>query len=147
MNTIKIKMAEGTEGLQPPCTATSGSAGFDLRCRSAFTLNPGQFLSIPCGIHLEMPYGLEGQVRPRSGLAKKHGVTVLNSPGTIDADFRGEVSAILINHGSEAVSFDRGDRIAQIVFATLASVQIDVTTEDLNPSDRGMSGFGSTGIG
>jgi len=99
---------------------------------------------VPTGFALELPPGYEAQVRPRSGLALKHGVTLLNSPGTIDADYRGELMVILINHGTEQFLVQRGDRIAQLVIAPVASVQI-VAVEALGDTDRGPGGFGSTG--
>ncbi len=108
-------------------------------------LQPGARALVPTGFALELPHGYEAQVRPRSGLALKHGITILNSPGTIDADYRGEVMVILINHGTEPFLVQRGDRIAQLVIAPVAQVEI-VAVEALGETERGPGGFGSTGL-
>ena len=131
-----------------PSYATSQSAGMDLRAAVAadapVTLEPGARALIPTGLQIALPTGYEGQVRPRSGLAAKHGVTVLNSPGTIDADYRGEVKGILVNLGQEPFVIQRGERIAQLVVARHA--QVDWTEEaELEVTERGVGGFGSTG--
>lgn len=131
-----------------PSYATSQSAGMDLRAAVAadapVTLEPGARALIPTGLQIALPTGYEGQVRPRSGLAAKHGVTVLNSPGTIDADYRGEVKVILVNLGQEPFVIQRGERIAQLVVARHA--QVDWTEEaELEVTERGVGGFGSTG--
>ncbi|GMU86127.1 MAG: deoxyuridine 5'-triphosphate nucleotidohydrolase [Ignavibacteriales bacterium] len=129
-----------------PAYQTEGSAGLDIRAAVAapVTILPGEFLRIPTNLAVELPSGYEIQVRPRSGLAAKHGVTVLNAPGTIDSDFRGEIQVILINHGGEPFVIHKGDRIAQLVLAQV--VRMDVA-ETLSVSDtkRGSGGFGSSG--
>lgn len=129
-----------------PAYATPQSAGMDLLCAEAddIVLDPGNRAMIATGIAIQLPSGFEAQVRPRSGLAAKHGVTVLNSPGTIDADYRGEIKVILINLGNEAVTFARGDRIAQMVIAPVTQATWS-ETDALEDSARGSGGFGSTG--
>ena len=129
-----------------PAPATRGAAGIDLRAalEDPLALSPGQRLSVPTGFAVAIPRGFEGQVRPRSGLALKQGLTVLNAPGTIDSDYRGEILVILINHGSEPVQIHRGDRIAQLVVAPVACAE-SVEVEALDETERGSGGFGSTG--
>jgi dUTP pyrophosphatase len=129
-----------------PFYATAQSAGMDLCADNAapIVLAPGAFKLIPTGLQIELPAGYEAQIRPRSGLAFKHGITVLNAPGTIDADYRGEVGVLLINHGSEPFEIKRGDRIAQMVVAAHAVVAWQPTTE-LAETTRGAGGFGHTG--
>jgi dUTP pyrophosphatase len=129
-----------------PLYATELAAGMDLRaCLEApIVLAPGARVLVPTGIRFALPVGYEGQVRPRSGLALKHGITVLNSPGTIDADYRGEVSVLLINLGTDAFTIAHGDRIAQLVVHHFERVAWDVT-ETLSATERGTSGYGSTG--
>lgn len=131
-----------------PAYETPASAGLDLRAQldQPVTLHPGQRQLIPTGLFIELPVGYEGQVRPRSGLAFRHGVTVLNSPGTIDADYRGEIKVILINHGQEAFVIGDGERIAQLVVARHEQVQW-LEQLSLEESSRGAGGFGSTGRG
>jgi dUTP pyrophosphatase len=143
---VQIKRVEGNEDLCLPVQATAGSAGFDLQAAlsEAYTLYPGKRALIPTGIMLALPEGYEAQVRPRSGLALKHGITLLNTPGTIDADYRGEIGVILINLGDEPYTIRRGDRIAQLVIQKLPSVLWE-ETEELPPTSRGSGGFGSTG--
>ena len=129
-----------------PAYETLDSAGMDLRAHlpAPMTIGPGGRALIPTGLHMEIPRGYEGQVRPRSGLALKRGITVLNAPGTIDADYRGEVGVILINHSLEPQSIEHGDRIAQLVIAPV--VQADILEVDkLADTGRGAGGFGSTG--
>lgn len=135
---------KGTHPL--PSYATAHSAGMDLRAnlKNPITLAPGERALIPTGLFLELPEGTEAQVRPRSGLAFKHGVTVLNSPGTIDADYRGEVGVLLINHGQEPFEVKDGERIAQLVVARYERIQL-VEVADLASSARGAGGFGHTG--
>jgi dUTP pyrophosphatase len=130
-----------------PSYETSGSAGADLRARleSPIILEPGARALVPTGIRLEIPPGYEGQVRPRSGLAIRNGVTVLNAPGTIDSDYRGEVLVILINHGDAPFAIHGGERIAQLVVAPVTKAVFRETTA-LEASDRGDGGFGSTGV-
>lgn len=129
-----------------PCYAHEGDAGLDLFACEAVTIPPGRFARVGTGVALELPPGTEGQVRPRSGLAARWGVTVLNAPGTIDAGYRGEVAVVLINHGPEPFQITPGMRIAQLVVAPVVRVQV-VETERLTDSSRGTGGFGSTGEG
>ena len=141
---ILLKMEVGA---QAPVYSTKEAAGADIRAflpDGPITLLPGEFRMIPTGIRLEIPVGYEVQVRPRSGLAAKHGITVLNSPGTIDSDYRGEVKVILINHGKEEFIINSGDRIAQLVAARVEQALFQLSDE-LNDSERGEGGFGSTG--
>lgn len=144
---IRVRRARVDDADLPfPNYETSGSAGMDLRAAvtSPLTLEPGERILVPTGLMLEIPVGFEGQVRPRSGLALRHGVTVLNSPGTLDSDFRGEVQVLLINHGSEPFEIARGERIAQLVFASLVQVEW-VESTSLGETTRGAGGFGHTG--
>ncbi|MBK7482374.1 MAG: dUTP diphosphatase [Flavobacteriales bacterium] len=129
-----------------PQYATEHSAGMDLRANldAPIVLEPGRYALIPTGLYLELPEGTEAQVRPRSGLAFKHGVTVLNSPGTIDADYRGEVGVLLINHGQEPFTVNDGERVAQLVIARYLRVTL-AESADLRASERGAGGFGHTG--
>jgi len=129
-----------------PAPATPGSAGADLRSAAPATVEipPGGWRPIPTGLVLEIPDGWEGQVRPRSGLASRHGVTVLNSPGTIDSDYRGEVVVLLINHGASPYRVERGDRIAQLVIAAVAAPRWQEVAAT-GSTGRGGGGFGSTG--
>jgi dUTP pyrophosphatase len=135
-------------GLELPSYATEGAAGMDLRAatESDVAIGPGERKLVSCGIRIALPPGYEAQVRPRSGLALRHGVTVLNSPGTIDADYRGTVAVILANLGREAFVVRRGDRIAQLVIAPVARAQL-VEVDELPDSARGEGGFGHTGRG
>ena len=146
MKIILKRLPHGRD-LALPHYATSGSAGLDLiaAVEEEIELLPGQRAAIPCGIAIELPHGYEAQVRPRSGLALNQGVTVLNAPGTIDSDYRGEVKAILINHGAEPYLIKRGAKIAQMVIARHEQAEI-VESEALSDSARGAGGFGSTGI-
>ena len=129
-----------------PNYQTPGSAGVDLRAAVAepVTLEPGQRLLVPTGLSFEIPEGWEGQVRPRSGIAFRHGVTVLNAPGTIDADYRGEVQVILVHHGETPFVIERGERIAQMVFAPCTQAEL-IVAADLTSTERGAGGFGHTG--
>lgn len=137
-------------GLPAPDYATADAAGTDLSAAvpdgAPVTLQPGERAAIPTGIALAIPQGFEGQVRPRSGLALKHAVTVLNAPGTIDADYRGEVQVILVNFGTEPFTVTRGMRIAQLVFAPVVRAAMQEVSS-LETTARGEGGFGSTGIG
>lgn len=137
---------EPTE-LPLPSYQTTGSAGADLYAavQADLVLSPGQRALIPTGIALELPTGYEAQVRPRSGLALRHGITTLNAPGTIDADYRGEVGVLLINHGSDDFCVQRGDRIAQLVVASVIQGHF-VDALELSDTDRGYGGFGHTGV-
>jgi len=130
--------------LDLPRYQTAGAAGLDLRADEDFSLAPGERRLVPTGLALEIPAGHEGQVRPRSGLAAKHGIGLVNAPGTIDADYRGEVLVILVNHGQVPYSARRGERIAQLVIAPVTRVEL-VLVEDLSDTHRGEGGFGSTG--
>ena len=143
---VALKRLPHGADLAPPGTATELSAGLDLLAavEAEVVLAPGERRLIPSGIAIALPAGLEAQVRPRSGLALKYGVTVLNAPGTIDADYRGEVGVILINLGQEPFTIQRGDRIAQLVIAPHAETRWRVV-EALDDSARGAGGFGSTG--
>lgn len=143
---VRFRRLPQAIGLPSPQAATSGSAGFDLRAavKEPETLAPGQRGLIPTGLSLEIPPGWEGQVRPRSGLALHQGVTVANAPGTIDSDYRGEIGVILINHGQEPFTVERGDRIAQLVVAAVPEIEWQ-EADSLEGSGRGAGGFGSTG--
>jgi dUTP pyrophosphatase len=135
-------------GLDLPQYATAHAAGMDLMaaCQAAVTIAPGERALIPTGIAIALPEGFEAQVRPRSGLAARHGVTVLNSPGTVDSDYRGEIKVILINLGQEPYTVEPNARIAQLVMATVTRV-VWVPNETLPETERGNGGFGSTGQG
>lgn len=128
-----------------PHYATEGSSGMDICSIVELELEAGEIKAIPCGFALEMPPGYEAQIRPRSGLALNHGVTVLNAPGTIDSDYRGEVKVILINHGARALHITKGMRIAQMVFAAVQRAELQ-ERELLSSTERGSGGFGSTGL-
>ncbi len=143
---VRVKKLPHAEGLDLPSYATPYSAGLDLRAAvyEPVTIKPLERVLIPTGLILEIPEGYEGQVRPRSGLAVKKGITVLNSPGTIDSDYRGEVKVILINLGQEEVVIERGERIAQLVIAPVSRVEL-VEVEEVSQTVRGDGGFGSTG--
>ena len=130
--------------LELPGYQTAASAGLDLRADEGCTLAPGERRLVSTGLALEVPPGHEGQVRPRSGLALRHGIAMVNAPGTVDADYRGEVGVILVNLGQEPFEVKRGDRIAQLVVAPVVRVRVE-EAEDLAGSDRGAGGFGSTG--
>lgn len=147
--TVALHRLPHAEGLEVPTYATIASAGLDLRAAVAeeapIVLDPGARALIPTGLQMALPVGYEAQVRPRSGLAVKHGVTVLNSPGTIDADYRGEVKVILINHGAAPFVIQRGERIAQLVVAAHARVTWD-EMDALPTTERGAGGFGHTGV-
>jgi len=134
-------------GLPLPTYASEGAAGADVcaALEADCVLQPGARAAVPTGLCVEIPAGYEMQVRPRSGLALRHGIGLLNAPGTIDADYRGEIKIILVNHGSEDVTVRRGDRIAQLVLAPVSS-GIFEEADELRPTERGESGFGSTGL-
>jgi dUTP diphosphatase len=146
--TVRVLRLPHGEGLPLPSYQTKHAAGLDLVAavprEQPVKLLAGARALVPTGFVLELPPGYEGQVRPRSGLAFKHGLTVLNSPGTIDADYRGEIMVLLVNLGSETFRVQRGDRIAQLVIAPAASVEV-VAVEALAETERGQGGFGSTG--
>ena len=127
-----------------PAYETPQSAGMDVRCTEHIVMNPGERVLAKTGLYVEIPAGFEIQVRPRSGLALKQGVTVLKTPGTIDADYRGEIGVILMNHSSTVVEFAKGERIAQLVMARVERIEWQIT-ESLSGTKRGQHGFGSTG--
>ena len=143
----KITVPYRSQGGQVPVYQSEAASGADVISSNAeeIVIKPGSRVLIPTGLYLEIPTGYEAQVRPRSGLAARYGVTVLNAPGTIDADYRGEVRVILINHGQEDFIVRKGDRIAQLVFAPVFKVQFQ-PVEALKSSRRGEGGFGSTGL-
>lgn len=130
--------------LDLPRYETAGAAGLDLRADEDVLLAPGERRPVPTGLAVEIPPGHEGQVRPRSGLAVRHGIGMVNTPGTIDSDFRGEVMVILVNHGQAPFAARRGERIAQLVIAPVVRVEVELV-ERLSDTDRGDGGFGSTG--
>jgi dUTP pyrophosphatase len=144
---LPIDVLPHGEGLPLPKYETAGSAGFDLRAAidaPMIVYVNGRTL-IPCGFRMAIPEGYEGQIRPRSGLALKHGITVANAPGTVDSDYRGELAVILINHGDSAFSVTRGMRIAQLVIAPVVQITPDPLA-DLCETERGAGGFGHTGV-
>ena len=147
MQKVSVKVARvGSRGepLALPRYATEGSAGLDLCADVGFELAPGARRLVPTGLALALPPGFEGQVRPRSGLAVKHGITVLNAPGTVDSDYRGEVQVCLVNLGEQGFRAARGERIAQLVVAPVLQAEL-VEVEALDATARGAGGFGSTG--
>lgn len=141
---VQIARLPHGEGLALPAYATSGAAGMDVVSAEDVTIDPGARHAVATGFAMAIPAGYEIQVRPRSGLALKHGITVPNAPGTIDSDYRGEVKAILINHGPQPFVIVRGDRVAQLVLAPVTLAAWDEVVE-LNETERGAGGFGSTG--
>jgi dUTP pyrophosphatase len=145
---LEVQRLPHAEGLALPDYQTAGSAGMDLaaalRQGEPVQLDPGARAIIPTGLAFAIPHGYEMQIRPRSGLAAKHGITVLNSPGTIDSDYRGEVQVMLINHGDKAFEISRGERIAQAVVAPVVQARL-VEVSELGETARGAGGFGSTG--
>lgn len=144
---VSVQRLPHSADLPLPAYATAQSAGLDLMAAidGEITLAPGARQLIPTGLSIALPAGYEAQVRPRSGLALKHGITVLNAPGTIDADYRGEVKVLLINHGPENFVLKRGDRIAQMVVAPVTRIAWNVV-ETLDETARGAGGYGSTGV-
>ena len=146
--TVELQRLPHADGLPLPAYQTAEAAGLDLMAavpeEAPLTLAPGKYAMVPTGLAIALPPGHEAQVRPRSGLAAKHGVTVLNSPGTIDADYRGEIRVILINHGEAPFVIRRGERIAQMVIAPVVQAAL-VPAASLSETDRGAGGFGSTG--
>ena len=147
MKKILIKYLNESKDLYRPEKATKGSAGFDLLAsiNKPLVIEAGKSLLVPCGFSLQMPHHFEAQVRPRSGLALKNSLTVLNTPGTIDSDYRGEICVILINHGQMSFKINRGMRIAQIIFKETPEVNL-VEVDELDNTKRGSGGFGSTGV-
>ena len=146
---IRFKRWEGNADLPVPAYASSGAAGFDLRAAApegeTLVLKPGARAMVPTGLSVAIPDGYEMQVRPRSGLAFKNGVTVVNAPGTVDSDYRGQVCVLLINLGEEDFAIRRGDRIAQGIIAAAPQWPL-VEVDDLDATERGAGGFGSTGV-
>ena len=145
---IGFRWLDHGKGLEVPRQMTAGAAGVDLSAalssEETLTIAPGKTAIVPTGFAIALPEGYEAQIRPRSGLAARHGVTVLNAPGTIDADYRGEVKVILINHGTDAFLVRRGERIAQMVIAPVSAVDFNLK-ETLDDTERGSGGHGSTG--
>lgn len=143
---VQINKLPGNEDVQLPCKMSEQASGYDLYAAvgEAVVLAPGERKLIPTGIALAMPDGLEAQIRPRSGLALKHGITCLNTPGTIDADYRGEIKVLLINLGQEPFAIARNERIAQMVFQAVPAVSL-VEVDKLSVTERGAGGFGHTG--
>ena len=141
---MKVKIVTKDDTIPLPRYETDGAAGVDLAAAEDGALAPQERKLVPTGLFMEIPDGYEGQVRPRSGLAIKHGITMLNNPGTVDSDYRGEVCVILYNSSSEPFEYKKGDRIAQMVFAPVTKAEI-IKTEVLSTTARGKSGFGSTG--
>ena len=144
---VFIKRTDNAKDLPIPSYMSIQAAGMDLyaNIESSILIKPGKFKTIPTGITIALPEGYEAQIRPRSGLAMKYGITVLNGPGTVDADYRGEINIILINFGKQDFKINRGDRIAQMVINKFEQVNM-VEVDELPESSRGQKGFGSTGI-
>jgi len=143
---IQVKTLPHFEGLSLPDYQTKGASGIDLMaaCREPVVIQPGERVLVPTGIIISLPSKLEAQIRPRSGLAIKYGITLLNTPGTIDSDYRGEIQIILINHGKEAFTVTRGMRIAQMVLAEVVKAKLEIV-DNLDGTHRGAGGFGHTG--
>jgi dUTP pyrophosphatase len=145
---VQLQQLPHGHGLPLPAYQSAGAAGLDLLAAvpegAPVMLEPGKHALVPTGLIIALPPGYEAQVRPRSGLAARHGVTVLNAPGTIDADFRGELGVLLINHGTAPFAIRRGERIAQLVIAPVTQVEL-ISVKSLPTTDRGSGGFGSTG--
>ena len=142
---MKIKVIRLAEAARIPEYAHEGDSGMDLCAVAACTISPGKTALIKTGIAIELPANTEAQVRPRSGLALKHGITVLNAPGTVDAGYRGEIAVILINHGQQPFQVEAGMRIAQMVIVPIIRAEVELVAE-LSNSGRGEGGFGSTGL-
>ena len=144
---VKIKKAEGAADIPLPRYATAGSSGMDVYAAvpHSVTLHPGEIRLVPCGFYLSMPAGYEAEIRPRSGLALKHGITLVNTPGTVDSDYRGEVCLILTNLGKAPYAINRGDRMAQMVFKEVTSAELEVC-EELDDTVRASGGFGHSGV-
>ncbi|NLP17762.1 MAG: dUTP diphosphatase [Firmicutes bacterium] len=144
---VKIRQTAAAEGLPLPRYMTGGAAGMDLMAalEGEVEIAPGERRLIPTGIQMELPSGFEGQLRPRSGLAVKHGITLLNTPGTIDADYRGEIKVLLVNLGRETFAVRRGDRIAQLVISPVVKGLLAIEEMELEGTARGEGGFGHTG--
>lgn len=145
MERVRVEAVLSEDAAMPEY-ATEGSAGLDLRCSEGFELNPLERRLVPTGIRIALPPGFEAQVRPRSGLALRNGIGMVNAPGTIDADYRGEIQVLLINFGSDTVKFEKGERVAQLVISPVTCANI-VQVSELDATVRGEGGFGSTGNG
>ncbi|MDA8001470.1 MAG: dUTP diphosphatase [Alphaproteobacteria bacterium] len=141
---IQVSRLAGSEDLPLPSYATSGAAGMDLRASEDVVLGAGERLAVPTGLVVALPEGYEGQVRCRSGLALRHGLSLVNGVGTIDSDYRGEVKVLMVNLGSEEVVLKRGERVAQMVVVAVERVELE-ESENLSETSRGTGGFGSTG--
>lgn len=141
---VRVKRLAHGEGLDLPAYATQGAAGMDVVSAEDVTIAPGARHAVATGLAMAIPHGFEIQVRPRSGLALKHGISVPNTPGTIDSDYRGELKVILINHGAEQFEVRRGDRVAQLVLAPVTRA-VWLVADELDQTERGEGGFGSTG--
>lgn len=140
-----VKFTKANEDIKSPCYKTEGAAGADLRSIEDVALQPGEIRAVKTGIYVEIPMGWQLEVRPRSGLAVKHGITVLNTPGTIDSDYRGEIMVILVNHSNTCFDIHKGDRIAQLVFMP-AYRCLWQQVDELSDTSRGEGGHGSTGV-
>lgn len=145
MTDLKVQLRRLDESLSLPAYETEQAAGMDLRASEGLTIEPGEIRAVGTGLQIQLPQGYEAQIRPRSGLALKRGISIPNAPGTIDADYRGEIKVILINLGKEAFVIERGDRIAQMVVAPVCRV-VWQETEQLDETKRGEGGFSSTGL-
>lgn len=145
---IKVKRLGEQQDIDFPSYETDGSSGMDLRAalKGEVTLKPGEIRLIPTGLSVSIPRGWEAQIRPRSGLALEHGIGMVNAPGTIDSDYRGEIGLVMINWGQKPFTIKRGDRIAQMVIASVTRAEI-VEVDELDPTQRGSGGFGHSGIG
>jgi len=145
--TLRVKRLEGNDDIELPSYETEGASGLDLRAavNGDFMLRPGDIRLVPTGLAISLPLGYEAQVRPRSGLALKHGVGMVNAPGTVDADYRGEIGLILINWGNEPFVIKRGDRIAQMVITRVSRAEV-LEVDRLEPTARGGQGFGHSGV-
>ena len=145
---LKIRQLAGNEDLPLPVYMSQGASGMDLYAAvdadSEVSVKPGEIMLIPTGIQVAIPVGFEGQIRPRSGLALKHGLSIVNSPGTVDSDYRGEVAVILINQGEQPFSIKRGDRISQLVISPVTHAELEIV-EELENTSRNQRGFGHTG--
>lgn len=146
MSSVRFRRLPSNPDLPLPARATASAAGYDIRSvEESVTLEPGEVRLVATGLVMELPEGIECQVRPRSGLALKHGITLPNSPGTIDPDYRGEVRVIMQNLGGEAVTLERGERIAQLIFARFEAPDV-IEVDEVTDTERGSGGFGSTGV-
>ncbi len=146
MSSVRFRRLASNPDLPLPARATASAAGYDIRsAEESVTLEPGEIRLVATGLVMELPEGIECQVRPRSGLALKHGITLPNSPGTIDPDYRGELRVIMQNLGGEPVTLERGERIAQLVFARFEAPDV-IEVDEVTDTERGSGGFGSTGV-